>query len=164
MKLIGYQQEVARTVTEIDIEAITRMAGDVRKIMGTVYTVGNGGSAANASHCALHLNDVGVHAVCLTDNAPLLTARSNDTGYISALRMALPGHRLQPPDAVIAFSCSGGSGNIWHLLEAAKANMVPIFTIFGCGQDATISVDSQDYGVIEDVHSSVLHMLKKALE
>ena len=69
---------------------------------GTIFVVGNGGSAATASHFACDLAKgtlaQGVPAfrvVALTDNVPLLTAWANDTSYdrVFAAQLASAGAR-----------------------------------------------------------------------
>ncbi len=99
--------------------------------------------------------------VCLNDNTSIMTAFANDEGYHEVFRGQLPSIQ---PNILIAISGSGSSPNILTAVEWANSNNV--FTIgltgFKGGHLAGmakchINVPSDDYGVIEDVHSAVLH-------
>ena len=154
-----------------DIERVVQVLTAVRQSEGVVYVAGNGGSAANASHCAAHLNDVGILAVCLTDNVPLLTARSNDSSYGEALVQSTA-RRLRENDAVMVFSCSGKSPNIVALLNQAKTEGANTIALFGFRDrhrqpgdlNASVILNSADYGAIEDVHRAITHIVKDMLE
>ena len=92
-----------------------------------IYIIGNGGSAATASHYANDINygvrntESGLHAVSLTDNNAVLTALGNDYGYEHIFAKQLEKF-LKPGDIVIAISASGNSPNIVNAMEMAKAN------------------------------------------
>src|SRR5713101_5665041 len=91
-----------------------------------VFIMGNGGSAATASHFALDLakNTITpgaprLKAISLTDHVPLITAWSNDTAYehIFAEQLA---NLIEPGDVVIGISTSGNSPNVLNALTVAK--------------------------------------------
>src|SRR6266566_10056445 len=91
-----------------------------------IFIMGNGGSAATASHFALDLakNTImagapRVKAISLTDHVPLITAWSNDTAYehIFAEQLA---NMIEPGDLVIGISTSGNSQNVMNALNVAK--------------------------------------------
>jgi len=90
-----------------------------------VFIMGNGGSAATASHFALDLakNTImsgapRLKAISLTDHVPLITAWSNDTAYeyIFAEQLA---NMIEPADAVVAISASGNALNVMNAVELA---------------------------------------------
>jgi D-sedoheptulose 7-phosphate isomerase len=90
----------------------------------TVFVIGNGGSAATASHMANDLS-VGVHptdgsppfrVLALTDNVAAMTAIGNDAGYENLFVYQLRAH-YRPGDRLVAISASGNSPN---LVEAAR--------------------------------------------
>ena len=91
----------------------------------TVFIIGNGGSAATASHMMNDLNKLTItpgkkrfRAIALTDNMPLVTAWGNDLSF--AVSFAEPLRNLmRPGDFVIAISTSGNSPNILKAVEAA---------------------------------------------
>src|SRR5712675_3427648 len=91
-----------------------------------IYIMGNGGSAATASHFALDLakNTImpgapRLKAISLTDHVPLITAWSNDTAYehIFAEQLA---NMIEPGDIAIGISASGNSPNVINALRLAK--------------------------------------------
>lgn len=149
----------------------------VRSSGGHVYVCGNGGSCANAAHLVLHLREIGVKAFDLLADAPWVSAIANDRAYDQVFSWTLHALGAGPEDLLIVISGSGQSKNIMKAIEwAANANL----TIAGLLGNAAhnvyggaafdhmdsglgIVVPSDDYGVIEDVHSICIHALKKAL-
>lgn len=138
---------------------------------GRVYTCGNGGSSATASHLANDLSKLtrdGKHpllaAMCLSDNTPLLTAWSNDDSYTDALaRIAAPW--LQTPDILICISASGNSPNI---LAAANAAAGVGARIIGIGKAPSalaktagifISTPCENICQVEDLQSVICHAI-----
>src|SRR5438067_13487819 len=88
-----------------------------------VFIMGNGGSAATASHFALDLakNTImpgapRLKAISLTDHVPLITAWSNDTAYehIFAEQLA---NMIEPGDVVVGISASGNSPNVINAMK-----------------------------------------------
>ena len=170
----SHGQEVARLLEQVDqkdINVIKRWLGIVAAWSGCVYTAGNGGSAANASHLAAHLNECGIKAICLSDNLVRFSAIANDINYEQAFALQLKGLPLGRNDSVVVLSCSGDSPNVLRLLEfAQKANVTIRIGLLGFsgGQalhlcDLSIVLDSRDYGAIEDCHSAIIHAIRKAL-
>src|SRR5438477_4931521 len=91
-----------------------------------IFIMGNGGSAATASHFALDLakNTIvqgapRLKAISLTDHVPLITAWSNDTAYehIFAEQLA---SMIEPGDVAIGISTSGNSLNVIYALQLTK--------------------------------------------
>jgi D-sedoheptulose 7-phosphate isomerase len=141
-----------------------------------VFILGNGGSAATASHMANDLNK-GVlvpgqprfKALALSDNIPLMTAWGNDTSYenIFAEQML---NFLEPGDVVIGISTSGNSANVLKAMEVARAHdAVTIgFTGRSGGKlghlvDHCIYVPSDDIGQQEDAHMILDHLIASTL-
>jgi D-sedoheptulose 7-phosphate isomerase len=89
----------------------------------TVFTMGNGGSATDASALAGLFASPPLGrawpALCLTDDVAGLTAISNDVGYDAALARML-GALARPGDGVVALSTSGNSPNLVRGLAQAK--------------------------------------------
>ncbi len=91
----------------------------------TIFILGNGGSAATASHMMNDLNKLTItpgkkrfRAIALTDNMPLVTAWSNDTSFDVVFAEPLR-NLMRPGDYVIAISTSGNSPNLLKAVEAA---------------------------------------------
>lgn len=141
-----------------------------------VFVIGNGGSAATASHLVCDLaktvhgvrRDAGAkrfRVVGLTDNIPLMTAYGNDAGYETIFAEPLR-NLAEEGDVLIAISGSGNSPNIVEAIKVARElGMRPVGLLgFTGGQaqgllDHAIVVDSDNYGYIEDVHMILVHLV-----
>lgn len=137
-----------------------------------VFVLGNGGSASTASHMAADLgkNTIGPNMrrfriMSLNDNIPLLTALSNDLGYENVFAEQLQ-NLIQPGDMLIALTGSGNSLNVVRAVEYARSRSAQVAALLGCGggsvaelADLSVLIDSGDYGVIEDAHVVVNHIL-----
>ena len=140
-----------------------------------IFLIGNGGSAATASHMACDLgknalpNQVGngarrIRAMALTDCTPWVTALANDVGYQHIFAEQLR-NWLRPGDLVVAVTGSGNSPNIVEAVRVAKAHGARVVGILGFdgGQvramvDAYVLVPSANYGHVEDVHLVLDHL------
>ena len=153
-----YMDAMKQSADQIDcgtIEKITDALFKVWQNAGTVYLMGNGGSASNASHI---VNDMGKCTVVpgkkrlkvlgFTDNPSLITALVNDNGFDNLYSEQLLNF-VKPGDALIGFSVHGGSGRdkagLWsqNLLKAfnvAKEN--------GC---ITIGFSGFDGGAMKEI-------------
>jgi len=141
-----------------------------------IFIIGNGGSAATASHMA---NDLGKTAsgsrvdeytkrfrvMSLVDNVSWITAIGNDLGYDHIFSEQLK-NLVQEGDLVIAISGSGNSPNILEGLKVAKAIGAKVigFLGFNGGKaidlvDKYVLVESDSYGYIEDIHLILDHLI-----
>ena len=138
-----------------------------------VWTAGNGGSAATASHFATDLsrcnNSTGqpVKAISLCDNSSLLSAIGNDFGFEFIFSHQLS-KLAATGDLLVILSASGNSNNLLKAIEWAKLNGVSTLSLTGFdGGEAKILADTSlhvpttigDYGVAEDAHSMLCHFL-----
>jgi D-sedoheptulose 7-phosphate isomerase len=141
-----------------------------------IYLVGNGGSAATASHMANDLNKQAsvpgaplFRAIALTDNVPLITAWSNDEDYAAAFAMQLANH-VETGDVVVAISTSGNSPNVLRAVATAREAGASVIAFTGDsggalrGQvDVCLSVPSPLIGHQEDVHLVLNHVITTAI-
>ena len=139
-----------------------------------VFVMGNGGSAATASHLALHLRQARfttgkLHVACLNDNIPLITAIANDEEYALVFESQLEG-LVKPGDVVIVISGSGNSPNIVNAVRKAKDEraLVMAFLGFGGGEvsrlaDHQVTFSSRSYGPLEDAHMALVHILSRLI-
>jgi D-sedoheptulose 7-phosphate isomerase len=141
--------------------AMTRAAHDRD---GTIFIIGNGGSAAMASHMAADACKNGYLRALALNDAALITATSNDVSYDEVF--ALPLERLsRPGDLVITISSSGNSPNIVRALEVARAAGIGSVTLSGKQPDNTsrtlgdlnFYVPLTRYGWAESAHQIILH-------
>jgi D-sedoheptulose 7-phosphate isomerase len=169
-------EQVIRRLSRPDIEAVADALMDAWRARRQVFILGNGGSAATASHMMNDLNKyVSVsgrrrfRALALTDNVPFMTAVGNDQSYEQIFVEPLQ-NLLQPADVVIAISASGNSPNVLRAVEYAHSQAA--FVIGFCGQpggqlaalaDMRVIVPSDRIGQQEDGHLILNHVLAFAL-
>ena len=174
-----YLRGVAQAVEGLPREALWQ-AVDLLLAAGRagrrIYLIGNGGSAATASHMANDLSKQAtvsgqplLRAIALTDNVPLITAWSNDESYAECFARQMVNH-LEPGDVLIAISCSGDSPNILRAVELAQsigAHSIGLTGDQGGGLrglvDCCITVPSAHIGQQEDLHLVVNHALTTAI-
>jgi len=175
----GYLNELGQTLQRLPVEAIERLADllhEARLQGRQVFLLGNGGSAATASHfaCDLAKNTIqpgipSFRALSLTDNVALMTAWANDTAYDNLFCGQL-GCLLRPGDIVIGISGSGNSPNVLRAMEMAREQgaVTVGLTGFSGGKlkelvDLAIIVPSERMEQIEDLHLIVEHAVVTAL-
>ncbi len=158
-----------QAIRDIDEDALAQavaLARQAKKDRKTVFFIGNGGSAAIASHMAADwLKNGGMRAMCFNDGA-LLTCLANDMGYDRVFcaplaRMANPG------DLLFAISSSGKSKSITHAASIAAGFAISTVTLSGFAADNPLSgmgdvnfhVASVEYGVVEVAHHAICHQI-----
>jgi D-sedoheptulose 7-phosphate isomerase len=143
---------------------------------GTVWTAGNGGSAAIADHAVCDCSKgtfvegrPPLRTVSLASNVPMLTALGNDISYDDVFAQQLKFY-LTERDAVLLVSSSGNSPNVVKACEYANARGVPTIAFVGFGggrlkEIAThvVHVPADNYGIVEDAHMSLFHCLTQFL-
>jgi len=174
-----YLAELGETMRRLPLPEIERFIDLLHRARlegRQVFLLGNGGSAATASHfcCDLAKNTLAeglpiFRALSLTDNVPLMTAWANDTAYDNLFSAQLAG-LLCPGDVVIGISGSGNSANVLRAMEAARragAQTVGM-TGFDGGRlkelvDLAIVVPSHCMEQVEDLHLVLEHLVVTAL-
>ena len=151
-----------------DLDAIEKIARAIElaeKNGKQVFVMGNGGSAATASHIATDWSKTAerkgkqlIRCMSLNDNLPFMTAIANDLGYDEVFVRQLE-NLLDRDDVVVIISGSGNSPNVIKAAKfAKKKGAVTIgMTGFTGGKlrklvDVCLHVNSDQYGVIEDLH------------
>ena len=140
----------------------------------TVFCVGNGGSAATASHLATDLGwgtriegAARSRAISLTDNVPYLTAIANDAGYENSFVEQMRG-LFQRGDILVAISASGNSENVLRAIRYANENGGVSIGLAGfdggkmkseCQLCLHVETKAGEYGPVEDVHHSICHIV-----
>lgn len=172
-----YINGVKGCLDEIEEEALGTVVGAIMKAYHDgkhIFIMGNGGSAATASHFACDLSKTAsvdgkprLKAISFTDNAPLMTAISNDISYASVFKEQLVNF-LDPGDLVICISASGNSPNVLEAAKFARAKGAQVIGFVGCDggklkglSDISICFCCRDYGQLEDVHLVLAHLITK---
>lgn len=175
----AYFEHLAAASASVDrgrIEAAADLLTRAYTAGGTVFACGNGGSAAisNHLHCD-HLKGIQTDTklrpkvVSLSANIETITAIANDISYADVFAYQL---RLgaRPGDILITISASGDSENIVRAATAARDAGVPVIAMTGFegGRSAKLAdihlhVAAQNYGVVEDAHQALMHVLAQYL-
>jgi D-sedoheptulose 7-phosphate isomerase len=175
----GYVKAVSTALESLDFAIVARMVDAIWTTYqndGQIFFVGNGGSAATSSHLGTdlakgalgHRGDAParpVRARSLTDNMAVMTAWANDVGFDHVFVGQLQTH-LRHGDVVVALSASGNSPNILAAVRFARDAGAKTLGLSGFGGgalnglvDLGLVVDSNHYGVVEDVHLQVGHII-----
>lgn len=172
-----YIKQLSNLLNEINLNSVEKIMEtfeQAQKEKSTIYMLGNGGSAATASHWAndfaIGLKRRGIISLdirSLADNTPVCTAIANDTGYENIFKAQLE-DRLKPNDVVFAISCSGDSPNIVNAVQYAKTIGSVIIGATGFSGGALkelsdiqfhVATSKGEYGLVEDVHMILDHIL-----
>jgi D-sedoheptulose 7-phosphate isomerase len=144
------------------VKAILSAGTRPRKVM----VIGNGGSAAIASHMQSDLcKAVGVRAMVFSET-PLLTALTNDHGYQCVFERPAA-LWADAGDLMVAISSSGQSDNIIQAVRAAAGRGCRLITLSGFSVvnplrqlgDINFYISSSDYGDVEVAHAALAHFL-----
>lgn len=134
---------------------------------GTLYVAGNGGSAAISEHLMTDfMKGSRIKVVSLVSNVSMLTALANDFSYAEVFANQLACLGACGRDCVLLISSSGNSPNVVQAAEFAKRVSMPVIGLTGFSggklrelSDVSIHVSAHNYGIIEDVHQSIMHTL-----
>lgn len=177
--LADYSKRLTTALDRVDGRAIEQVIAHISLAAASgnrVYSIGNGGSAAIADHLCCDMTK-GTHAhghpvvdaVSLTANVALYSAIANDFGFTSVFsrQLSMLGRE---GDVLIAISSSGESANILEAVDEAKRLGITTvgFTGFSGGQlreraDISIHIDVNNYGIVEDAHQLVMHVMAQYL-
>ncbi len=128
--------------------------------------VGNGGSAAIASHMAIDYSKNGRLPSLAFNDGPALTCLGNDLGYENVFAEQIKLH-ARPGDLLFAISSSGASANILAAVRQATASGCQVITLSGFAPDNPLRgsgilnwyVASSEYGLVEISHLVICHAI-----
>jgi len=179
--MMAYREECIAALNSVDLDAVESVSNallQARDQGSRIFVVGNGGSAATASHMATDLMlgsglaDPPLRVVALTDNQAIITATGNDVSFDQVFSRQII-HLAERGDILIAVSASGNSPNVLACVDAAKGmGLITVaFTGFDGGRlsplvDLLVHVPTRigAYGPVEDVHLMVNHMITEQLK
>jgi len=179
-----YLEDLKKTIDSIDVGEIEKIARVLLKAYKTgrrVFILGNGGSASTASHMACDLGkgtlknvynpkENRFQVISLTDNVATMTAFANDLSFDDMFVQQL--HNLVGKgDVVIGISGSGNTPNVIKALIYAKSQGAVTVGLLGFGTggkardlvDYQITIKSSNYGIVEDLHLVLDHILTTCL-
>lgn len=170
-----YLEDVIKAAQAVDLKEVAKLIDLLEKafVEGEgVFVIGNGGSAANASHFAQDLSkgaipdleDKRFRVMSLTDNVSFITAIANDRGFERIFDLQLRQFAAEG-DVLIAISGSGNSPNILRAADCARRRKMTLVGVTGFDggklmglSDVKLHVPIQDMCKAEAVHSILLHM------
>ncbi len=164
--------EAAQSLDSDALAAAARMICDTIAGGGVIYSCGNGGSAAIANHLLCDFakgiqTDTALRprVVSLSAHTELMLAIGNDIEFAEIFAFQLRSW-AKPGDMLLAISSSGNSENIVRAIDWAKnAGVATLaFTGFDGGRaaglaDVSVHVAAHNYGIVEDLHQSLMHLL-----
>jgi len=183
---LTYIQKVLSALNSVPSQDINRFIATLLHhytFENNIFIIGNGGSAANASHFCEDLS-IGTlsdfkqqkrfRVYSLTDNSPAITAWGNDDGYDNIFKNQLQ-NLIQANDLLIAISGSGNSKNILNAVDYVNGRNIEqnintfSFTGFDGGllKNKTrygIHVVSDNMGIVESVHDIIFHYVISVLK
>jgi D-sedoheptulose 7-phosphate isomerase len=171
---LDWARASCETIEPEQVERLIDLLMEARKHGRRIFILGNGGSAATASHfcedlgkCTLRsLEDpLRFKVISLTDNLPYVTAWANDNGYDQVFEQQLR-NIGEPGDLVIGISASGNSPNVLRAIEYANGSgMTTVgMTGFSGGKlkalaHHAVHVSIPDYGMAENMHMIIVHLI-----
>lgn len=150
-------QTVAANAAAIDV--IADEIGSVVAAGGTVFSIGNGGSACDAAQLARLLQGQGLRAMSLAEDPATLTALANDLG-VGRIFSRQVDASVRPGDVVVLFSTSGSSANLLSVLDLDVAAELVIVACAGYGGGPMAAHAHVDHRLIID--SSSVHRIQEA--
>src|SRR5947209_5153143 len=167
-------EQMIRAISLSHLERVLRLLEEAYLDGHRIFIMGNGGSAATASHLALDLakNTIvpgapRLKAISLTDHVPLITAWSNDIAYEHIFSEQLA-NMIEPGDVVIGISTSGNSPNVINALNLAKQYRATTVGLLGAkgGKmkdmvDAYVLAPGQNIEQEEDAHMILAHVITR---
>lgn len=177
--IAGYRDAMAAAWASVDPAAFERAAALLAAaIQGKrmIYACGNGGSAATSGHLLCDFlkgiqtdTMLRPRVVSLASHIELITAIANDIAYEEIFAYQLR-TMAAPGDVLITISASGNSENIVRALDWAKANSVGTIAMTGFAggrsarlADINLHVAAENYGIVEDIHQSMMHAFAQYL-
>lgn len=179
-----YLDELSKVLSTIDKGKLVKLIEKIQTLIGTkktLFVCGNGGSAATSSHMACDLgktilgknpreNGKRLKTISLNDCIPMMTAWGNDAGYEHIFSEQLR-NLGQAGDMLLVITGSGNSPNILEAIKVAKEMGIEPYGLLGFrgGKakdllDNYLLVESENYGIVEDIHGIVNHLVTDFLK
>lgn len=170
------EKAVLDSISKDDLNTLMNLLMDAREKGKNIFIMGNGGSAATASHYVCDFNkgislgkDKMFKFICLNDNVPTMMAYANDLSYADVFVGPLKNF-MQEGDIVIGISGSGNSENVIRALRYANENGGLSVGITGYSGGIVkelgkynVHVPVDDMQITEDLHMVLDHCMMKIL-
>ncbi|MFE0258078.1 SIS domain-containing protein [Streptomyces sp. NPDC059010] len=175
LRYLNELKEQAELADPLKIAAFADAVVETLVTGGRIHLAGNGGSASTAAHMACDWQAAcaragltGTGVVNLADGPATLTALANDIAYeeVFARQLELA---ARPGDLLVLLSVGGNSPNLVRAAETARGIGVPVAAllsghgVLGHLCDLRVDLGNGDYGLAEDLHLAVNHVVVRAL-
>lgn len=178
-QIANYFARLKQTLDAIDVETLNQLMNllEASREQGQqVFIMGNGGSAATASHFVCDFNkglsenrEKRYRFICLNDNLPMLMAYANDHSYEEIFLGPLQNY-FRAGDVVIGISGSGNSANVVKAVEWARTHggVTVALTGYDGGRlkqiaEYGVHIPINDMQITEDLHMVLDHCMMKIL-
>lgn len=179
----NYKKNLIKAIKKINNVDIERLTQSIVDTIGNnkIFICGNGGSASTAEHMSCDLSKSvcklcdskiidKLQVISLNSNISQLTAIANDIDYKSIFSEQLL-NLAKPNDLLIVITARGNSPNILDVIEIANSLKMKTFGLLGFGGgkakdlvNHSICINSNDYGIVEDCHLIINHMVTDYLK
>ena len=170
------EKAVLDNISKDDLNTLMNVLVQAKEDGKTIFIMGNGGSAATASHYVCDFNkgisygkDKMFKFICLNDNIPTMMAYANDMSYADVFVGPLRNF-MQAGDIVIGISGSGNSENVVRAIQYANENGGVTVGITGYSggkmkqmSKYNVHVPVDDMQITEDLHMVLDHCMMKIL-
>lgn len=181
VNVIDYKSQLIKSIKLIDDEVVQQIVDEMlraRNNSRNIFIIGNGGSAATASHMATdftfgsRIKDPYIKVTSLVDNSAVITATGNDIDFNSIFSRQLNAIGSEG-DILLMISASGNSPNLLACIDICKAKGIKTISLtgFNGGQlkdlvDISLHIPTEmgAYGIAEDTHMIVGHMITELLK
>tara|TARA_Y100000590_G_scaffold460607_1_gene620287 strand:- start:218 stop:760 length:543 start_codon:yes stop_codon:yes gene_type:complete len=163
---LNYNKSLIKNINSVNISELVKIAKliiSIRKKNKKIILLGNGGSAAIASHVSVDLTKAGNIRSINFNEADLITCLANDFGYENWMAKAI-NYYAKNNDLLIIISSSGKSKNIINAIKAAKKLKMKVVTLTGFSKNNPVKklgnlnlwVNSNKYNIVETTHQTWL--------
>lgn len=176
----NYSNDLAQTLHKIDSSQMNQLImrlDEAYQKGRKIFILGNGGSASSASHWVCDFgkgintkNSKRMKIISLSDNVAITTALGNDISYDDVFKYQLE-NLAEEGDLVLCLSVSGNSPNLVKAVEYCNEIGCDTISIIGDYNGAlssktklTITIQSQNYGIVEDIHLIINHVISQYLK
>lgn len=174
-----YFDALNKVSKKIDVNIINNISEKLSKFYlsnKNIFVCGNGGSASISNHFICdHLKGVSTDTkllpkiISLSSSIELILAIANDIKYDEIFTFQLS-RLAKEGDCLITISSSGNSQNILNAINWANKNKISTVSLNGFDggmakkiSKISINVPSDNYGIVEDLHQSIMHILAQSI-
>lgn len=180
MTFYSYRDRVDELYSKINEASIMGLLNAIQNVVtnkGSIYILGNGGSASTASHFATDLNNIAykrglkLKAFSLVDNVSIITSVGNDLSFENIFVVQLQS-KLTAGDLVLCISASGNSINLVNAVNYSNKIGAKTASLLGFDGGFLKNISSischvpsriNEYGPVEDIHLSICHYLASSI-